>query len=69
MVVTFCYYKKILLTSDDSSYMNGIDENLTFLFVPSKLPDSNEGHPFGGLAIMRRQSLNILVQCPYRKDL
>ena len=35
--------QEILLTSDDSSFMNGIDENFTFLFVPSKLPDSNEG--------------------------
>ena len=54
--------QEILLTSDDSSFMNGIDENFTFLFVPSKLPDSNEERPFGGLAIMWRQSLNILVQ-------
>ena len=54
--------QEILLTSDDYSFMNGIDGNFTFLFVSSKLPDSNEGRPFGGLAIMWRQSLNILVQ-------
>ena len=28
--------QEILLTSDDSSFMNGIDENFTFLFVPIK---------------------------------
>ena len=61
--------QEILLTSDDYSFMNGIDENFTFLFVPSTLPDSNEGRPFGGLVIMWRQSLNILVQCHYRKYL